>query len=76
MNRRDFTKLCASAAMAGVVFEPAARTQVKEAGKNADHPQDDAYVRREGMTWIMGTSRAERTVALRDGRLCPHFIQE
>lgn len=69
MNRRDFTKLCASAAVAGIVFEPAARTQVRAAGKKADDRQSDAYVRREGMTWIMGTSKAERTVALRDGHL-------
>jgi hypothetical protein len=69
MNRRDFTKFCASAAMAGVVLEAAARTQVREGGKNADYRQNDAYVRREGLTWIMGTSKAERTVALRDGRL-------
>jgi hypothetical protein len=69
MNRRDFTKLCASAAMAKVVLEPTALTQVTGAGKNADRQQVDAYVRREGMTWIMGTSMAERTIALRDGRL-------
>ncbi len=69
MNRRDFTKSCASAAMAGIVLHRAsfaANSQAVQAGKQ---PAGDAYVRREGMTWIMGTSKAERKIALRNGRL-------
>jgi hypothetical protein len=76
MNRRDFAKSCASAALAGVVLNRrafAANAQLRGAGKSvveATSPKrDEAYVRREGMTWIMGTSKAERTIALRNGGL-------
>ena len=70
MNRRDFAKTCASAALAGVVLN---RPAFAEAGKPAAgtgfQKQGAAYVRTEGMTWVMGTSKAERTIALRNGGL-------
>jgi hypothetical protein len=63
MNRRDFTKLCASATMGGVVLERTALAAQVQPPEPAD-----AYARREGLTWILGTSKAERKVALRNGR--------
>jgi hypothetical protein len=76
MNRRDFSKSCASAAMAGIVLNRtafAADPQVREVGKpNGEagvQMHDDAYVRREGMTWVIGTSKAERKISLHNGSL-------
>src|SRR3984957_2465396 len=76
MNRRDFSKSCASAALAGIVLNRtafAADSQVREAGNpNGEagvQTHDDAYVRREGMTWVIGTSKAERKVSLQNGGL-------
>ena len=79
INRRDFTKSCASVAMAGVVLRRtafAANPQAGETGKPGVQKHDDAYARREGMTWVIGTSKAERKITLRNGHLIPHFIQK
>ena len=76
MNRRDFSKRCASAALAGVVLNRAtfaANLQVGErwqpTGEAAVQEHDDAYVRRDGITWVMGTSKAERKIVLHNGSL-------
>jgi hypothetical protein len=72
INRRDFTKSCASVAMAGVVLRRnafAANPQSAEAEKGSVQKHEDAYARREGMSWVIGTSKAERKIALRNGHL-------
>lgn len=77
MNRRDFTKLCASATVLGIPLEQATladNQQPDEMGLSSinnemEHRYLDAYVRRGGMTWTLGTSRSERRIALHNGRL-------
>jgi hypothetical protein len=73
MNRRDFSKSCASAALAGIVLNRtafAAAPQVREVGEpNQEAGPHDAYVRREGMAWVIGTSKAERKISLHNGSL-------
>jgi hypothetical protein len=69
LNRRDFSKLCASAAMTGVLLDgtrsaAGAPTLLSQIASN----DRDAYGRREGTTWIMGTSQIEQKVALENGR--------
>ena len=75
VNRRDFSKVCASAVAAGIVLDSsallAATGRPVQAAPNANLPDKDqsgAYARREGDTWVMGTATAERRVSLRDGR--------
>src|ERR1700733_4297704 len=76
MNRRDFSKSCASAALAGIVLNRTAFTAGSQGGEAGSptgeagvQTHDDAYVRREGMTWVLGTSKAERKIALHNGSL-------
>jgi hypothetical protein len=73
MDRRDFTKLCASTAIAAVVLDKTAAGSVGKPGESnpaSSNPEHlDAYVRREGMTWILGTSKAERRITLHNDHL-------
>jgi hypothetical protein len=68
VNRRNFSKLCASTMIAGLALDaPAWDTKTHE--HPAERSDADAYVRREGMTWIIGTSRVEQKISLQDGHL-------
>jgi len=70
VNRRDFSKICASAVITGVVLDGSALpAKVGEPGAGNEE-STDAYVRREGTAWIMGTEKVERRVGLQDG----HFL--
>jgi hypothetical protein len=69
MNRRDFAKTCASAALIEAVVSRRGFSAGTSAN-GADTPsQTDAYIRREGMAWFLGTSKAERKIELRGGGL-------
>lgn len=60
MNRRDFTKDCASAALTAIVLKRTAvaknlqlHAEGAPAGEAVLEKSADAYARREGMTWIL-----------------------
>jgi len=62
--------------MAGYVLERRAlaahaRLQLpwRSIQKAEESKRGDAYARREGMAWVLGTSKAERKIAMRQGRL-------
>ncbi len=60
MNRRDFSKICASAAMTGFIIDGHAKASIIQLKAQVDDREaSDAYVRREGTTWIIGTSKVE-----------------
>ena len=68
MNRRDFSKVCASAFTVSLAMDrlgwAAATRELKQplAGSGA-------YIRREGPDWVIGTSKVEQRISLRNGRL-------
>jgi hypothetical protein len=67
LNRRDFSKLCASGLLLdGARSAAGASTLLSQFALAKDRA--DAYARREGMTWIMGSSQIEQKVALENGR--------
>jgi hypothetical protein len=67
VNRREFSKLCASTVITGLVpHRSVLPAQVTKQGSMK--AGSDGYIRREGMTWIMGTSKVEQRVSLEGGR--------
>ncbi len=70
MNRREFSRICASAAIAGFVFDGHTETGTNQQKPQVDEQEAlDAYVRREGTTWSIGTSKVEQKISLQGGRL-------
>jgi hypothetical protein len=67
LNRRDFSKLCASAAMTGLLLHDV-HTGAQSSELLSVDGRTDVYARREGTTWIMGSSRVEQKVELENGR--------
>ncbi len=74
MNRREFSKICASAAIAGFASDASLATAGEhQAGdsktESGARSSGDAYIRREEMTWIIGTSKVEQRISLLNGHL-------
>ena len=75
MNRREFSKICASAAITGFAFDASLASGVdqRQAGtskaESGVRSSGDAYIRREEMTWIIGTSKVEQRISLQNGHL-------
>ena len=75
MNRREFSKICASAVITGFAFDASLASGVdqRQAGtskaESGVRSSGDAYIRREEMTWIIGTSKVEQRISLQNGHL-------
>ncbi len=67
MNRREFSKLCATAVITGLVPHRSAGAAQITTQRSAKS-DSDGYIRREGMTWVIGTSKVEQKVRLEAGR--------
>lgn len=68
VNRRDFSKICASTVISGLVGD--AYVSSADTDKSGRGTKDtNAYAHRRGMTWVIGTSKVEQAVSLQDGRL-------